>query len=130
MWGPGNYPIEIVELSNYVRDADECFEIEENEALISFLAFNPESGNVLDGTGGIRVLQWRVKKTGRIARVVYYFRDLNMPLYVLALYKRASPLSSQLKAELKGLVDEIVAQYREEWTTIILRQLSGGKEPA
>jgi hypothetical protein len=130
MWGTGNYPIEIVELSNYMNDADEYFEAEENEALRSFLAFNPESGNVLEGTGGIRVLQWRAKKTGRTARVVYYFRDLNMPLYILALYKRASPLSDKLRAELKASVDEIVAQYGEEWQTIILRQLSGGKEPA
>jgi hypothetical protein len=130
MWGTGNYPIEIVELLNYMKDADEFFEVEENEALKSFLAFNPESGNVLDGTGGVRVLQWRAKKAGRNARVVYYFRDLNMPLYILALYKRASPFGDELRAELKTLVDEIVAQYCEEWRTIILRQLGGGREPA
>lgn len=60
--------------------------------------------------------------------MVYYFRDLNMPLYMIALYKRGEriPLSSRCRAEIKALVKELVAQHREEWRTIIIRQLKGG----
>jgi hypothetical protein len=130
MWGTDRYPIEIVELEKYWQEADQCFGIEEHERLRSFLAFNPEVGHVQDGTGGVRVLQWRCQKSRKIVRIAYYFHDLNMPLYVIALYKRASEMDVGVRAELKKLVDELVAQYREEWSTIILRQLKGGKEPA
>ena len=130
MLGAGNYPITIAEMPNYTKDADKYFDEQEHDALRSFLAFNPESGHVQEGTNGIRVLQWPAKRTGRIARIVYYFRDLNMPLYILALYRRANPLSAEVRAELSEMVDELVAQHREEWQTIMLRQSQGGKDPA
>ena len=130
MLGAGNYPITIAEMLNYTTDADDHFEVEEHEGLKSFLALNPESGNVLEGTGGVRVLQWPSEKAGTYASVVYYFRDLNMPLYMLALYKRGIPLNSRWRAELNELVHELVAQHREEWRTIIISQLRGGKDPA
>jgi len=130
MLGAVNYPITIAEMLNYTKDAERFFEVEEHEALKSLLAWNPENGMVLDGTGGVRVLQWPSRKTGRLVSVIYYFRDLNMPLYILALYRRAIPLSPEWRAELKGLVNELVAHHREGWRTIILAQLKSGKEPA
>lgn len=130
MLGTGRYPITIAEMLNYTKVADRFFEVEEHEALKVFLALNPESGSILEGTGGVRVLQWPVRKTGAQPWVVYYFRDLNMPLYVIALYKRAIPLDGDLREELKNMVDELVAHHREEWRTILLQQRDGGKEPA
>ncbi len=134
MLGAGDYPITIAEMRNYTDEADEYFEIEEQERLKFFLALHPESGRVLADTDGVRVLQWPIKHRAQStpARVVYYFRDLNMPLYLLALYKRGEriPLGARCRAKLKALVEELVAQHREEWRTIILRQLKGGKELA
>jgi hypothetical protein len=130
MWGTGNYPITIVETLNYTKDADEFFEDNEHSVLKSLLAWNPENGMVLEGTGGVRVMQWPSRKTGKLVSVVYYFRDLNMPLYILALYRRALPLSPRWRAEMKELVDELVAQHREEWRLILIRQRTGGQEPA
>lgn len=134
MLGAGIYPITIAEMHNYTTDADEYFEPEEHDQLRNFLALNPERGRVLADTGGVRVLQWPIKlRSGtKPARVVYYFHDLNMPLYLLALYKSGEriPLTARWRAKIKGLVDELVAQHREEWRTIIVSQLKGGKEPA
>jgi hypothetical protein len=125
MWGTGNYPITITEMRQYTEDADRCFEVDEHEALKSLLAWNPEAGTVIEGTGGVRGLQWPVRKTGAMRWVIYYFRDLNMPLYILALYKRAVRLDDELRAELNDLVDELVAHHREEWKIIITRQREG-----
>jgi hypothetical protein len=134
MLGAGIYPITIAEMLNYTEDADKYFSSEEHEQLKEFLAFNPEGGRVLANTGGVRVLQWPVKQTAKRtpARVVFYFRDLNMPLYLLALYRRGEriPLATRWRAALRNLVDELIAQHREEWRTIIISQLRGGKEPA
>jgi hypothetical protein len=134
MLGAGDYPITIAEMNNYAADADEYFDPEEHDRLRNFLALNPERGRVLANTSGVRVLQWPIKHRSdtKPARVVYYFRDLNMPLYLLALYKKGEriPLSSHWRAKIRGLVDELVAQHREEWRTIMISQMTGGKELA
>lgn len=134
MLGAGIYPITIAEMKNYTQDADQYFESQEHEQLKEYLAFNPEGGRVLANAGGIRLLQWPIKQSAKKtpARVVYYFRDLNMPLYLIALYKRGEriPLAMRWRAAIKDLVEELVAQHREEWRTIIISQLRGGKEPA
>jgi hypothetical protein len=100
MLGNGIYPITIAEMLNYTKDADEYFEVDEHESLKTFLALHPESGDVIASTGGVRMLHWPIKQTpnGPRARIVYFFRDLNMPLYLLALYKRGEriPLNSRL----------------------------------
>ena len=125
MLGTGIYPITIAEMQNYTRDADQHLGLEEHEALKAFLALHPESGDVLPGTGGIRFLHWPLKKgpTSR-ARVVYFFRDLNMPLYMLAFFKRGEriPLDFDWKDEIKGLVDDLVAQHSERWQLVIRQQ--------
>jgi hypothetical protein len=134
MLGGGTYPITIAEMSNYAREADTYFEFEEHEGLKTFLALPPESGDIIAGTGGVRMLRWphNAGAKSRPARVIYYFRDLNMPLYMLALYKRGEhiPLSGEWKEEIKACVDELVAQHSERWANILGKQPRSGKEPA
>ena len=133
MLGAGDYPITIAEMRNYTEDADNYFELEEHERLKDFLALHPESGRILADTGGVRVLQWPIKQTaqGAAARIVYYFHDLNMPLYMLALYRRGEriPLTQNWRAQIKALVIELIAHHGAQWRDII-QQLRGGKEPA
>jgi hypothetical protein len=65
MLGAGFYPITIAELHSYSRDADRYFETDEHEKLKEFLAFNPEGGDVIAGTGGVRLLRWPIKNPGK-----------------------------------------------------------------
>lgn len=132
--GTGIYPITIAEMQNYTSDADRYFEFEEHERLKDFLALHPESGRVLADTGGVRVLQWPINGAIKSApaRIVYYFRDLNMPLYLLALYelRERIPLDARWRKEIRTLVEQLVAEHSEKWATILVRQLKGGKELA
>jgi len=121
MLGAGYYPITIAELHSYSRDADRFFETEEHEKLKEFLAFNPEGGDVIAGTGGVRLLRWPIKNPGKGAkRIVYYFRDLNMPLYLLALYRSGEriKLDSESKYQIEQLVNELVEQYSKQWAKV------------
>ncbi len=123
MLGAGIYPITLAEMETYSRDADELFEIEEHERLKEFLAVHPEHGDVIPGTGGIRRLRWPIKYRRNVPRVrmIYYFRDLNMPLYLLALYRQGEriKLTACWKNEMKKLVDELVAQHGARWAISI-----------
>ncbi len=58
MLGGGKYPITVAELRSYSEDADKLFSEEEHEQLKERLAFWPDSGDVILGTGGVRKLLW------------------------------------------------------------------------
>jgi len=109
-----------------MKDADRLFEAEEHEELKQFLAFHPEVGDVIPGTGGVRKIRWRLKGKGKRggARVIYYFRDLNMPLYMLALYAKNEKLDidAATRREMRNLVDELVKYHSEHWLRIIKDQ--------
>ncbi len=59
---------------------------EERAELVDYLAYNPTAGLVVPGTGGVRKLRWGLEGRGKRggARVIYFFHDKDMPLYLLA----------------------------------------------
>jgi hypothetical protein len=126
MLGAGVYPITLAEMPSYSEDADRAFKGEEHERLKEFLALHPESGDVIAGTGGVRLLRWPIKspRHGPRVRIVYYFRDLNMPLQLLALYGQGEriPLSPQSRREIETLVEVLVDEYSKRWAQVIALQ--------
>ncbi|MGA2328295.1 MAG: hypothetical protein ABSH05_18610 [Bryobacteraceae bacterium] len=58
-------PISVVETGTFVRQVDELLSASSREELIGFLAFNPEAGDVIPGTGGIRKVRWAVAGKGK-----------------------------------------------------------------
>lgn len=114
MFGARNYGITIVELRSFRNDADRIFDDDERESLSDFIAANPHFGDVMVGTGGVRKLRWRAKGSGKRggARVMYYFRDLNMPVFLIAVYAKGEKMNLTM-AEREGmhkLVDLLVAE--------------------
>ena len=57
-------------------------------ALVAYLAEHPKSGDLMRGTGGIRKLRWARDNAGKSGgvRVVYYFHDERIPLYLLTVF--------------------------------------------
>jgi hypothetical protein len=95
MFGATNYGITIVELVSFQNNADRIFNDQEREDLSDFISANPVFGDVIPGTGGIRKLRWRARGNGKRggARVIYYFRDLNMPVFLLAAYAKGEKMN-------------------------------------
>ena len=120
MLGAGIYPITLAEMPTYSQDADRLFDNDDHERLKEFLALHPESGDIIPGTGGVRKARWPIKGAMRF-RVIYYFRDLNMPLQLLAIYARGEriPLSPAQCREIESLVNDLVAQYSKRWAPVI-----------
>jgi hypothetical protein len=112
MFNAGSYPISVAEMSNFISDADWIFTKEEYEDLIFYLAKYPEAGDVIPGTGGVRKMRWPARGQGKRggARVIYYFRDLNVPLYLLAAYAKGEKLNitAREKVAMSIMVDELV----------------------
>jgi len=62
----------------------------ERAELVGYLAYNPTAGDVIPGTGGVRKLRWALEGRGKRggARVVYFYHDMQMPLYLLTAYAK------------------------------------------
>ncbi len=107
----------IVEFPTFRSEADDLFTAEELDDLRTLLAFSPETGRIIPGTGGIRKLRCGVEKkhkgTRGGARVIYYFHSEMMPLALLAVYAKNEKidLSADEKKELRQLVREYVEAF-------------------
>lgn len=114
-WKATDYPITIAELKSASRELDGLLSEEERSTLIDHLAFDPECGDVIPGTGGLRKFRWRCagKGSSKGLRVIYYFRDLNMPLYVLAVYSKGEVirLTKREEREMARLVSVLVREH-------------------
>jgi len=84
--------------------------------LVAYLAANPEAGDVIPGTGGIRKLRWQAKGKGTRggARVIYYVYDADHPILALLVYAKgeADDLSPAGKRQLAAMVADIKAAWK------------------
>jgi hypothetical protein len=130
MLGAGFYPITLAEMEEYSVEADQWLSEEEHESLKEFLAFHPESGELVAGTNAIRLLRWPPKRApgGQSYRVVYFFWDLNMPLYLLAIYRKGEriDLSEGRRQQLANMIAELIAEHSSKLRANIIRHNNGG----
>lgn len=116
-WQANDYPISVAELRSATKDLERLLSEEERDRLIDFLALNPEDGDIMPGTSGVRTTRWPYKDKGKSKglRIIYYFHDLNMPLYILAVYSKGEVLrqTKQEEREMQGLVRTLVREHAE-----------------
>ena len=109
------YPITVAETASYQKDADELLTTEQHDRLRDCLAFHPLQGDEIAGAGGIRQLFWPFKDKGkeRVAQVIYFYRDLHVPLYLLAIYAEAKPVEfdDSWRGEMSQLANMLVREH-------------------
>lgn len=109
------YLVTVAETATYEKDADELFSSEEHDRLRDYLAFNPVAGDEIRGAGGVRQLLWPCKAKGkaRLAQVIYFFRNLNLPLYMLAIYADAKPVEfdDSWRGEMAQVAEDLVREH-------------------
>lgn len=115
MFGATDYWISIAELPSFSVDASRIFSESEKDELFQSIAGSPAEGLIIPGTGGVRKIRWSCRGHGKQtgARVIYYFRDLNMPVFLLAVYAKGEKLnlSQKEKAQMNSLVDTLVSEW-------------------
>ena len=99
-------------LPNFIRQAEKLLGYQDHQDVISYLAEHPKSGDLIEGTGGVRKLRWGRGSQGKSGgvRVIYYFHNSTMPLYLLTLYAKntRSNLSNSQRHELFELTSQLV----------------------
>jgi hypothetical protein len=109
--------ITVAETEPFQRKVKQLLSDDEKAELISYLAENPGSGVVLQGTGGIRKLRWARSGGGKSGgvRIIYYFHSEMMPLYLLTVFGKneKANISAEEKHILAKAVKELVNYWRQ-----------------
>lgn len=110
--------ITLVELPEYIKQADKILSKEEREELLFYLSANPKSGTLIQGTGGIRKLRWASKGKGKSggSRIIYFFYNETIPLFLLTIFGKSEKinLSKSGRNELTKFVKELVKNYQRK----------------
>jgi hypothetical protein len=81
----------VIETPLFQRLADDHWTEEERSAFVSFIAANPEAGDVVPGSGGVRKVRWGLAGRGKRGgvRVIYFNRLSHGEIWLLVLYAKA-----------------------------------------
>ncbi len=84
--------LSFIETKLFTRLVQQYLSEEEYAELQSFLIQNPEAGDIVPGSGGLRKLRWRGKGRGKRGgfRVIYYARTAQGQLWMLTIYPKSA----------------------------------------
>ena len=81
----------VIETTTFVRLASDCWNDEDRNTFTTFIAGNPDAGDVVPGSGGVRKARWgstgRGKRGG--VRVIYFNRLANGEIWLLLVYGKS-----------------------------------------
>ena len=101
----------VAETPTFTRQAEKLLSAADKAEVIDFLAQNPEAGDMIPGTGGVRkvrvTLEGRGKRGG--ARVIYYYHSDAIPLFALLIYAKneKADITPAEKKVIAGLVEAL-----------------------
>ena len=100
----------VVETPTFVRLSEDLWSEDDRTGFIDFIAANPEAGDVVPESGGLRKIRWgragRGKRGG--VRVIYYNRLTQGEIWLLLIYGKSvqdnipAHVLRQIKEELEN----------------------------
>jgi hypothetical protein len=102
-------------MPSYLRAAEALFTESERSEIVCRLAADPESGDLIAGTGGFRKVRVGRGGMGRRggARVIYILRNSGYPIFLVMAYPKNEKgnLTRKERNELAKRADEIFTRY-------------------
>ncbi len=109
----------VVEMPEFIRCAKQLgISNDQRESIINMIASNPDLGDEIVGTGGMRKLRVASKGKGKSGgyRVITFFSGINIPVFMITIYAKNQKdnLTAKEKKVLKTLSTNIVKFYQRE----------------
>ena len=106
-------PITVAETAVFMRQAGALWTDDERFEFVDFIARNPEAGDLIPASGGIRKVRWGRHGSGKRGgvRIIYFYHDPAMPLYLLMIYAKAQ--RDDLSPDARRTVQALVARLKE-----------------
>jgi len=105
----------VAETKNFLKQAKPLMSDSERAEVVAFVGANPEAGEIIQETGGVRKIRWALEGAGKRggARVIYYYHNERLPVFLLSAYakNRKANLSKAERNAIKRLVPALVAGY-------------------
>lgn len=111
-----SHAIEFVETPTFTRQIQAIATDDELQELQRMLIAQPDKGDLIQGTGGLRKIRMALKDKGKRggARVIYFMATMERVYLILAYPKNAKDnLTPAEKAELKKLTQRLKGEVAE-----------------
>ena len=101
----------VAETPIFIKYAAEVWSAEERGEFISWIAANPEAGDLIAGSGGCRKVRWAASGRGKRggARVIYFLQQ-GHTVWLLIVYTKAKfdNLPTEFLTELKKGIEDVL----------------------
>ncbi len=109
--------LHFIETTTFTKQVVKLLDDDSYKELQLDLLHNPEQGDLIQGTGGVRKTRWALDKgkSGGVC-IIYYFVDTQGIFFMLLVYPKSKKisLSSQEKTHLSKLTQQIKEVYHHE----------------
>ena len=106
----------VAETGPFIRQAAKLWTEDDRNAFVDFIAGNPDAGDVIPDTGGLRKVRWGRAGMGKRGgvRIIYFYHDDSMPLYLLLIYAKTERenWTRDEKQRAQALTESIKQTYR------------------
>ena len=120
----------VIETPGYLASArDENVSEEERAEIVSFLAANPDAGDIMAGTGGARKVRFAGRGKGKSGgyRVITFYADEDIPVFLLDIYSKDTQanLSKVERNELRRILTALPKMWRDSVRRQVAKMRSG-----
>ena len=110
--------ITVAETKTFRAKARKLLSEDETTAIIDTISANPECGDLIRGTGGVRKVRFAIAGSGKSGgvRVIYYFFNETVPVYLLTLFAKNEKenLGKDERNELRVLTARLAKLWRSK----------------
>jgi len=108
-----SHRLSFTETPVFTKQIDSLLTDDEYRDLQQALILNPEAGDLIRNSGGLRKIRWRTASKGKRGgiRVIYYWFVRESEIYMLLAYGKSQKdnLSSKELSVLRGIVSKVVS---------------------
>ena len=100
----------VVETPTFTKLAADYWDEDERGEFAAWIASDPEFGDVVPGSGGVRKIRWSRKGSGKQGgvRVIYFNRRINGEVWLLLIYAKSAKdnIPAHILKEIKEEIEQ------------------------